>query len=182
MDEEPFLQEERCLIDAVAERVGKIAERIQAQRELKTDRAALQKANIALREVLTQIDCEKKQVSESVAENVDKVLMPLLRQLDSELPAQQRKYVALLKKHLAHLTSPLVGRLSRAFAALTPAEVEVCEMIRDGWSTKEIAQFRHVAHKTVGKQREQIRAKLGIAGAKVNLATHLRMLSSDSAQ
>ncbi len=180
-DEGPFLREERKLIDAVAERAGKIAERIQAQRELRADRAALQKANTALREVLTQIDREKKQISESVTMNVDKVLMPLLRQLDSELPVRQRKYVVLLKKHLDHLTSPLAGRLSRAFAALTPAEVEICEMIRDGWSTKEISQFRHVAHKTVGKQREQIRTKLGIAGAKVNLATHLRMLSSGSA-
>lgn len=104
--------------------------------------------------------------------------MPVLRALEAEVPAQQKKYVALLKNHLDGLTSPFANRLSAAFAALTPVEIEICNMIRDGLTTKDVAQIRHVAPATVAKQRERIRKKLGVMGTETNLATHLRMFTS----
>ncbi len=181
LDEGPFLKEERDLIDAIAERAGKIVERIQIERQLEVERAALQESNSALRKVLAQFDEDKKEIHDSIMANVDKILMPVLRALEGELPAQQKKYVALLQKHLDNLTSPFANRLSKAFATLTPIEIEICNMIRDGLTTKEIAQIRHVALKTVGKQRERIRKKLRVAGTETNLATHLRIFaSSDS--
>jgi len=178
LDEGPFLKEERDLINAIAERTGKIVERIQIERQLEVDRAALQESNVAFRKVLAQIDEEKKDIHDSITANVDKILLPVLRALESEIPVQQKMYVALLRKHLDNLVSPFANRLSKAFSSLTPSEIEVCDLIRDGLSTKEISQMRHVAPKTVGKQREWIRKKLQIKDPKVNLATYLRTLSS----
>ncbi len=179
IDEGPFLKEERDLINAVAERTGKVVERIQVEQQLQVDRAALQESNTALRRVLSQIEEEKGEVHEAIAQNVDKILMPVLRALDGEIPAQQKRYTALLRKHLEDITSPFINRLSKAFAVLTPLEVEICNMIRDGLTTKEIAQLRHVSPRTVSKQRERIRKKLQLKGEDTNLATHLRTFSTD---
>ena len=179
LDDGPFLREERDLINAIAERVGAIVERFQIERQLEVDRAALRESNAALRNVLTQFDNEKREIYDSIMANVDTILMPVLRALEDELPVQQKKYVAILETHLENLTSPFANRLSKAFAVLTPVEIEICNMIRNGLTAKEIANFRHVAPKTVEKQRERIRKKLHISGTKTNLASHLRMFTSD---
>lgn len=178
IDEGPFLKEERDLIDAIAERTGKIVERFQVEHQLQTDRNALRESNAALRRVLAQIEEDKKAVHDSIVANVEKILMPVLRALEGEVPAQQKKYVALLKKHLEDITSPFANKLSRAYVKLTPVEIDICNMIRNGLSTKEIAQFRHVAPATVAKQRERIRKKLHVTGTESNLATHLRIFIS----
>ena len=108
--------------------------------------------------------------------------MPVLRALENDIPDQQKKYVAMLRKHLENLVSPFANRLCKAFSTLTPIEVEICDLIRDGFSTKEIARVRHVATKTVAKQRERIRKKLQIEDPKVNLATYLRSFASDASR
>ncbi len=178
-DEGPFLREERDLINAIAERAGKIIERSQIGRQLEVERNALQESNTALRGVLAQFEENKKEIHNSIMANVDRIIIPVLRALEGEIPAQQKKYVALLQSHLDNLISPFANRLSRAFSALTPVEIEICNMIREGLSTKDIAQIRHVSPKTVAKQRERIRKKLQIVGPHINLATHLRMFAPD---
>jgi DNA-binding CsgD family transcriptional regulator len=180
-DEGPFLREERALINAVAERVGKIVERIRieqqlhnALKQLQVERTALQQANAGLHGVLARIEEEKKEVQNALMANVDKVLMPVLHALETEVPKQQKKYVSLLKENLEEITSPFANNLSRAFTMLTAVEIRICNMIRNGQTTKEIAQLRHVSPATVARQRERIRKKLGIAGTDANLATYLR--------
>jgi regulatory LuxR family protein len=176
--EGPFLREERDLIDAIAERVGKMVEQFQVEQQSKVDRSALKEANGALRQVLAQIEDEKAGIYEAIHANVEKILMPTLRALGSEIPKQQKGYVALLQNQLTELASPFISKVSKAFSNLTPVEIEICNMIRGGMTTKEIAQLRHVAPATVSKQRERIRRKLTIAGSDTNLTTHLLMLAS----
>ena len=180
-DEGPFLREERALIDAVAERVGKIVERVRAGqqlhdalKQLRVERTALREANTVLRGVLARIEDEKKGVQNAVMSNVDRVLMPVLHALEAEVPEHQKKYVGLLRENLEEITSPFADNLSQAFTKLTAVEIQVCNMIRSGLTTKEIAQLRHVSPATVARQRERIRKKLGITGTVTNLATYLR--------
>lgn len=180
LDEGPFLREERALIHAVAERVGKIVARVRAERQLhdamrqlQVERTALKQANAALHGVLDRIEDEKKGVHSAIMANVEKVLMPVLHALEAEIPARQKKYVLLLKEHLEEITAPFADRLSKTFTKLTAVEIRICNMIRNGMSSKEIAQLRHVSPTTVARQRERIRKKLQIAGTDTNLATYL---------
>lgn len=187
--EGPFLAEERALINAVAEDIGKVIERRdteeqlqQAMKQLQVEQTSLREANAALRGVLARIEEEKKAVQNAIMANVEKVLMPVLHALETELPIRQRKYVALLRQNLEEITSPFADRISKAFTALTSVEIRIANMIRDGLTTKEIAQLRHVSPATIARQRERIRKKLGITGSDVNLATYLRtFLPDDSA-
>lgn len=180
-DEGPFLHEERALIDAVVDRLGRTAKRMRMEDELRgayaqlqVERKALQESNAALRTVLSRIEDEKGAIKEAIMANVDKIIMPILHALESEVEPERKGYIRLLRRNLEEITSPLVNRLSRRFLKLTPAELKTCNMIRIGLGTKEIAHIRHVSPATVSRQRESIRQKLAITGRNVNLVTFLQ--------
>ncbi len=180
-DEGPFLKEERALLDEVARRIGAIAIRISAEEELHEtnkqltlERKALQEANAALRTVLTKIEEEKQSIYKDVRVNISKIIMPILQALALELPKGQRKYTDILRMNLEEITSPFISQLSHAYHSLSPTEVNVCNMIKNGMRTKEIAQLRGVSVATVNRHREHIRRKLGITKKEVNLTTYLQ--------
>jgi len=182
--EGPFLQEERTLLDAVAERIGVAAERFAAERELQetnkqltVERKALKETNTALRTVLARIEEEKREVYRDIRANVEKVLMPILQELSIAVPRSQRKYIEMLGDSLEEITAPFINRISAKYRSLTPTEIQICHMIRNGLRTKEIAQIRGVSPATVSRHRERVRRKLGISNEDVNLTTYLQMHS-----
>ena len=52
--------------------------------------------------------------------------------------------------------------------------VKICNMIRNGLQTKEIAELCSISLATVNRHREHIRRKLGITNSKRNLVTYLQ--------
>ncbi len=180
-DEGPFLREERALLDAVAEQIGTIATRISAElelqetnRQLALERKALQESNTALRMVLARIEQEKQEIHRDIQMNVEKILMPILHALLLQLPPAQRKYVEMLQTNLEEITSPFISQLSHSYHSMTPTEIAICNMIRIGMRTKEIAEMRGVSEATINHHREKIRRKLRITNQDVNLATFLQ--------
>jgi DNA-binding CsgD family transcriptional regulator len=188
-DEGPFLEEERALLDALAKRIGTIAMRISAERELQeinkqltVERKALQETNAALRAVLARIEEEKQEINMNVQVNVEKILMPILHALSLELPKAKREYVEMLRANLEELTSPFINHLSNTYRSLTPTEINICNMIKSGLQTKEIAQIRGVSAATINRHREHIRRKLKITNSDVNLMTYLQSTMWDEGQ
>ena len=180
-DEGPFLKEERALLDAVAEEIGTIATRISADlelqetnRQLALEREALQESNTALRTVLARIEQEKQEIYQDIKMNVDKILMPILNSLALQLTPSQKKYIELLYTNLEEITSPFINQLSLSYHSMTPTEITICNMIRNGMRTKEIAEMRSVSEATINRHREKIRRKLKITNQDVNLATFLQ--------
>lgn len=180
-DEGPFLREERALLDALADRIGATAMRIFVELELQEtnkqlilERKALQEANSALRAVLARIEEEKREVYTDIQANIDKILMPILHELTLHLPEAKRKYAEMLRTNLNHITSPFVSHLSKNYFSLSSTEIKICNMIRSGMQTKEIAQIRGVSMGTINRHREHIRRKLNIAGKDINLMTYLQ--------
>lgn len=182
-DEGPFLKEERVLLDEVACRIGAIAIRISAEHELQeinkqltVERMALQEANAALRTVLTKIEEEKQRIYKDIQVNIEKIIMPILHVLTLEIPKTQRKYIEILRNNLEEITSAFISELSHKYHSLTPTEVNICNMIKSGMRTKEIAQYRGVSAATVNRHREHIRRKLQITNNDVNLTTYLQSM------
>lgn len=180
-DEGPFLKEERALLDAVAEQIGTIATRISADlelqetnRQLALEREALQESNTALRTVLARIEQEKQEIYQDIKMNVDKILMPILYTLTSQLTPTQKKYVEMIKTNLEEITSPFISQLSLSYHSMTPTEITICNMIRNGMRTKEIAEMRGISEATVNRHREKIRRKLKLTNQDINLATFLQ--------
>jgi len=178
-DEGPFLKEERLLINAVAERISKTVKHIRSEHQLEIKSAALDNMNIALREVLAKMEDEKKEISLRIQHNVDKIIMPILFAIQKDIPYEKQGYVNLLKENLEQITSAFTSKLAKAFMSLTPVEIQICNMIKSGLSTKEIAGLRYVSAATVNRHREHIRKKLGITNKNVNLATYLQAFMSE---
>jgi DNA-binding CsgD family transcriptional regulator/FtsZ-binding cell division protein ZapB len=180
--EGPFLFEERALLDAVAERIGKIAMHLDAERELHetnrqltVERHALQEANAALKTLMNRIKEEKREIYTQIRDNVEKVLLPILHELTWAVPGPKKKYVELLRENLEDITAPFISQISHQYQSLTPTEIQICNMIKSGLRTKEIAEIRNISPATISRHRERIRRKLGIAGKDVNLVTYLQM-------
>ena len=177
----PFLQEEYALIRAVAERIGSVLMHMKAlsdlhkaHRAIQREHQALQEANIALRAVLSRLEEEKQGIKASVAANIQKVIMPIVFELELEVVGRQRSYATLLRRSLQEITSPFLTQIARDHVQLTPVEIAISTMIRNGLSTKEIAQLRCISPATVRRHRENVRRKLGLKNRKANLATYLQ--------
>jgi DNA-binding CsgD family transcriptional regulator len=179
--EGPFLREERVLLDAVAEHIGAFVMRLSAEQKLQetnkqliVEREALREANAALKAVLSRIEDEKLKIRKDIQANVEKVLMPVIYALLTEVPPAQRRYVELLRDNLMEIASPFIQQLTNKHHALTPTEISICNMIRTGLRSKEIAQTRGISTATVSRHRERIRRKLGLANSDANLTTYLQ--------
>jgi DNA-binding CsgD family transcriptional regulator len=177
----PFLKEEYALLRAVAERVGSVMMHMKAvsdlraaHRAIQREHQALQEANIALRTVLARLEEEKTGIKASIAANIQKVVMPIVFELELEVTGRQRSYVTLLRRSLQEIASPFLTHMARNHVQLTPVEIAIGTMIRNGLSTKEIAQLRCISAATVRRHRENIRRKLGLRNRKANLATYLQ--------
>jgi len=180
-DEGPFLMEERALLDGIAEQIGIIATRIstdlelqETNRQLAVEREALQESNVALRAVLARIEHEKQEIRQDIRTNVDRIVIPLLHALTLQLTPSQQKYAELLRTNLEDIASSFTNRLSQSYFAMTPTELAVCNMIRNGMKTREIAELRGVSEATINHHREKIRRKLKLTNEDVNLATFLQ--------
>ena len=155
-------------------------EHIHAQEALSAERAALEDKNTALREVITLAHKDKDLLASQIVTNVNTVLTPVIQSLENALPSSLRRYADLLRRSLEEIASPLVNRISQAHEALTPAELQMCDLISQGHTAKEISQIKSISPITVFRHRQTIRRKLGLTNKRVNLESHLRKYAKET--
>ena len=162
-----------------------VTERKKAEENIKTINESLEKLvfertkeleqkNIALSEILGQIEIEKKQIKDNVVANAETLLLPVIQKL--KLTGESRKYIQLLQKNLQELTSSFGTKLTGKRAKLTSREIEICDMIKNGLTNKEIASLSNISRATIERHRANIRKKLGIIKKDVNLSSFLKTL------
>jgi PAS domain S-box-containing protein len=147
------------------------------KQELKAKTVNLEEANAALKVLLKRREEDKREFEESIMANVRELVTPYIAKLKkTQVSERQRAYLEILENNLNDLTTSFVDSLSRSFKKLTPAEIRVCALVREGKSTKEIADILFVSPRTVEFHRDQIRRKLGLSGHKINLRSFLMSL------
>lgn len=144
--------------------------------QLRDANAQLEVKNSALREVLSSIEEERKLVGQEIVRNVEHVILPSLRSLKSLVSGSGKRILEHIEQSLQEITSPFVDKLSKSMNGLTPTELRICHFVAKGLAVKEVAEIEHLSPETVAAHRRNIRRKLGISHAKVNLATHLKYL------
>ena len=82
----------------------------------------------------------------------------------------------MLESNLTDLTSSFGQKISDKTLLLTPREIEICNLIKNGISNKEISEILHISLETTETHRSNIRRKLGIANKSVNLAVYLQSM------
>lgn len=141
---------------------------------LKEHEEELELNAIGMREVIKQIEIEKKFVKEKVAANIKNVIYPILKKLRGRGGKLDEKYIGLIEQHLEDMVTSFGREISDRTHCLTQREIEICSLIRSGMSSKEIAEMLYISQKTVGNHRDKIREKLGIKNQGVRLSGYLR--------
>ncbi|MBW1982523.1 MAG: helix-turn-helix transcriptional regulator, partial [Deltaproteobacteria bacterium] len=145
---------------------------------LREQARALQDANTALEVLLRHGEEKSERLQKSVQISVQMLVLPYLEKLkDTELTTEQKAYVNIAMSHLSEITSQFVSRLSSKSFGLTPRELQVASLVRNGKDSAAIADILCISEDTVSFHRKKIRSKLGLKKKNVNLTTYLSTLA-----
>ncbi len=143
------------------------------ERELERRTQDLEEMNNALHILLKKRDDDKTALEEKVLLNVKRLIEPYLRNLQqSQLNARQSNLLNIILANLEEIVSPFARNVSNVYSKLTPKELQIADLIKQGKTTKEIAEIMSSSVRTIEFHRSNIRQKFGLKG-KANLQTHL---------
>ena len=158
----------------ISERVRDAGEIERARKELEAKSIYLEETNTALRVLLRNIEREKIEVQEDVIVNVREMILPVVQKIRHRRPENERNaLIDVLETNLNGIVSPFVRNLTIKGVPLTPTEIKVANLIKQGKSTKDIADLLNLSVRSIEFHRDNIRKKLDIKGKKVNLQAFL---------
>ncbi len=162
------------LAQEVEDRKRAEAELRKREKELKAQSLHLEEVNTALRVLLKQRDDDKKELGAIVSSNVRELISPYLDRLKKgRLAAVQKTLVDILESNLNNIISPFTSNLSACICNLTPTEIRVANLVKEGKTNREIADVLLLSKNTVLFHRHNIRTKLGLRNSKKNVRSFL---------
>jgi len=181
--QDEILDHEKRLIDSTADLLVHALQRQEIEEELRRktqaleeQRKKLEEKNIALNEILSQIEQEKQKLLNHARTQISTFILPSLIRLkhNTGMNEEGRKQLEQLEQSLQDIFSGKDSRMLQLAEVLTPREIEISVLIRNGLSTKDISSFLHIAEATVERHRNTIRKKLNLRGSQKNLVSYLR--------
>jgi len=144
------------------------------EKELKTKTAHLEEMNAALRVLLRRMEEDRRELEDKVRLNIQEMIQPYLERLRAAgMGERQRKHLETLEANLQEILSPFTHNLLVDHPRLTTSELQIANLIRQGRSSKEIADGLNLSSRTVETHRRNMRTKLGIKDKKTNLRSYL---------
>jgi len=180
----PFREEKLSRVIVTHENITPIIE-IQKELEAKeiellAERERLEETNTALRVLLRQRDEDKSRIEETIYANVDRLVLPYVdKLLLGNLTEKQRTLAEVVNMNLKDIISPFLRSLSSLNLLLTPQELEVANMVRNGRTSKEIADVMGISVNGIDFHRKRLRQKLGLTNSTKNLRSFLLSLEGD---
>jgi DNA-binding NarL/FixJ family response regulator/PAS domain-containing protein len=135
----------------------------------------VEKSREALRLLMLRASEQNRDLQQRIAENYLLTVLPLIEHLKSmNLPASQAYLVQTLEFNLRHINSVFRISVSPATRPLSTREIEICQMIRAGMASRQIAQALGLKLQTVMVHRKHIRRKLGLRNGSIRLSAFLQ--------
>jgi PAS domain S-box-containing protein len=148
------------------------------ERELEMKASNLEEINTALNVLLKKRDEDRIELEEKISLNIRELVLPYLKKIQKiGLDERQNAYAVIMESYLNDIVSSFSYRLSSAYLNLTPSEINVANLVKQGRSNKEIAELLNISARTAAFHRERIRKKLGIKNHKTNLKSYLSSLN-----
>ena len=149
-----------------------------SRKALREQARSLEESNIALKVLLDHRDKDRQELERTVLSNVKGLVLPYIEKLKgARLKPRERTLVDIAATHLEDIISPFLQNVANADIILTPQEMQVAALIKDGQSSKEIAQVLNIAEATVNFHRKNLRIKFGLHNRRMNLRSHLLSMS-----
>ncbi|MEJ5366023.1 MAG: LuxR C-terminal-related transcriptional regulator [Desulfosoma sp.] len=148
------------------------------EEELSAYAKRLEESNITLKTILDLRESEKTELQAAMVSAIRQLLVPALERLKmARLDEGLKKELEVLEVTLRELSASSIRALAGRQLGLTPMELQVAMLVREGRSSKEIASLLNISTETVGFHRRNIRRKLQIHGKSQNLREKLLALS-----
>ena len=142
--------------------------------ELEAQSHHLAEVNTALKVLLRQREDDKKELGENVLSNVKELISPYVARLNkSRLSTHQKTLVDIMESNLKNMISPFISKLSSKYFNLTPMEIKIANLVKEGKTNKEIAELLCLSKNTILFHRHNIRGKLRLKNKKINLRSQL---------
>ncbi len=153
-----------------------ITEHKKAEKRIREQSRSLTQKNNALKELLEQISLEKQGITERITTNLKTLLIPKLRRLKNKLANSDKKQIKSIETAIKNIASGFGSKITDKRIFLSPREIEVCDLIREGLKNKAIARELSLSSATVETMRKRIRNKLRLQHKSINLSTYLQSL------
>jgi DNA-binding CsgD family transcriptional regulator len=181
-----ILSSSRSTLELIGMQFGNIIARLQAEQELRQDlkrrkqieealdvkSRCLEETNAALKALLNGRERDSNELTGKITSNVEQLIQPYVRKLkESKLDVSQAAWVDIIETNLREITSPFLRNLNASH--FTPRELEIIQLLKEGRTSKEIAELLHITFQGVELHRHRIRKKLGLNKKKTNLQAYL---------
>lgn len=138
--------------------------------ELDRQTEKLKETNVALKILLEKREEDKKELEETILFNVEKLICPYLDKLKMSHREDSRKaLLAILEANLGEITSSFAHHQKNYLSVLTPAQIQIADLIKHGHTTKDIAYLLNLSPSTIACHRQEIRRRLSLTNEKTNL-------------
>jgi PAS domain S-box-containing protein len=152
-------------------------ELLKSEDRLVLENIKLQESNTALKVLLKQREEDKIEIEKNVLMNINELILPYLKKIKTtQQKERQKAYADIIESNLNEIISRFTHRLSSEYTDLTPMEIKVAQLVKQGNTTKAIADLLHLSQRTIESHRNGLRKKLGLTSDKKNLRSYLLCL------
>lgn len=139
----------------------------------------LEEMNAALKVLLKKRESDKVEFEDNINFNVKQLIEPYLDSLNNtRLSSKQATLLEIIKTNLEEIISPFSRKFTSIQYRLTPQEIKIATLVRQGKTTKDIASLMGLSLRTIEFHRTKIRKKVGLKSKTTSLQAHLLSLSS----
>jgi PAS domain S-box-containing protein len=147
------------------------------ERELDIKTRYLQEANTALKVLLQHREDDKTNLQADILGNIKELITPHINELRKSLATkEQLSRLHVIETNLNNIISPFLRNMTMKYSNLTPKEIQVANLVKDGKTTKEIAMLLHLSPRSIEFHRDNIRKKFDLRKKKVNLQSYLHTI------
>ncbi|HPL66796.1 MAG TPA: PAS domain S-box protein [Smithellaceae bacterium] len=136
---------------------------IKREQDLEIKSHELEELNTALKVLLKRGGEDRRELEDSILKNVRELVFPYIEELKKKrLDNISTANLTILESNLRNIISPFGQKLSNKFADLTNREVKVADFIKEGKSSKEMAELLCVTESAINIYRYRLRKKMGL--------------------
>ena len=154
-----------------------ISKRKRAERKLTLKTESLEEVNAALKVLLRQLEESKGDIEGKILSNVRELVLPNVDNLkNTNLSSRQLSVLNIIESNLNNIISSFLPLLKLKHHNLTPREIEIATLVKEGRSIKDIAELLSIGISTVQFHRNSLRKKFGLKDRDANLRSYLLSL------